>query len=106
MLLPQVRRATGTGSLLYSCAMQISESSSTPPAPAVMQTHREKLDAWVREIVAWHFGPATGCPFWLDFAKKLDWDPRREIQKFDDLKRFGLFEDEWLRGGPVQRWIP
>ena len=21
------------------------------------------LDAWVREVVAWHFDPSTGCPF-------------------------------------------
>ena len=40
---------------------------------------RTRLDAWVREIVAWHFDPATGCPFWLDYASKLGWDPRREI---------------------------
>ena len=67
---------------------------------------REALDAHVREIVAWHFDPETGCPFWLGRAKKLDWDPRTEIRGFDDLKRFGLFEDEWLRGGPVRRWVP
>jgi phenylacetate-coenzyme A ligase PaaK-like adenylate-forming protein len=67
---------------------------------------QEALDAHVRETVAWHFDPATGCPFWLDFAGKLGWDPRREIQSFRDLSRFPSFEDEWLRGGPVQRWIP
>jgi hypothetical protein len=66
----------------------------------------EALDAWVREVVRWHFDPATGCSFWLDYAKKLDWDPRREIQSFADLKRFEEFQDEWLRGGPVDRWIP
>ena len=44
-----------------------------------VQAAREALDAWVREMVAWHFDPATGCPFWLDYAKKLGWDPRREI---------------------------
>ena len=27
-------------------------------------------------------------------------------KSFDDLKMFGLFEDEWLRGGPVRRWVP
>ena len=37
---------------------------------------------------------------------KLGWDPRREISGFADLQRFGAFEDEWLRGGPVQRWVP
>ena len=64
------------------------------------------LDAWLREVVDWHFDPATGCPFWLDFAARAGWDPRREIKNFTDLKRFGHFEDEALRGGPVQRWIP
>ena len=64
------------------------------------------LDAWVREVVGWHFDPATGCPFWLQWAEKAGWDPRAEVQGFDDLKKFGHFEDEWLRGGPVRRWVP
>lgn len=67
---------------------------------------REALDAWTREMVAWHFNPETGCPFWLDYAAKLDWDPRAEIRGYDDLDRFGFFQDEWLRGGPVRRWVP
>ncbi len=68
--------------------------------------HKAALDAHVREIVAWHFDPKTGSPFWLDFASKLGWDPRREIRRFEDLHKFPPFEDEWLRGGPVRRWIP
>ncbi len=71
-----------------------------------MKAAREKLDAWVKEIVQWHFDPQTGCPFWLEYASKLDWDPRREINSYDDLARFGNFQDEWLRGGPVRRWVP
>src|SRR6266568_2973639 len=65
-----------------------------------------RLDAHVRQIVEWHFNPATGCPFWLDFASKLSWDPRKEIQRYADLRKFPPFEDEWLRGGPVRRWLP
>lgn len=64
------------------------------------------LDAWVREVVDWHFDPATGTPFWIDFANKAGWDARRDVKTFADLARFGEFQDEWLRGGPVQRWIP
>jgi hypothetical protein len=64
------------------------------------------LDAWVREVVEWHFDPATGCPFWLNYAKTLDWNPRREVRGYKDLARFGFFQDEWLRGGPVRRWVP
>jgi phenylacetate-coenzyme A ligase PaaK-like adenylate-forming protein len=67
---------------------------------------RASLDAWVREVVAWHFDPATGCPFWLELAKGLGWDPRREIRGYDDLDRLGFFQDEWLRGDPVRRWVP
>src|SRR6185295_7897197 len=70
------------------------------------QEAKTTLDAHVREIVEWHFNPETGCSFWLDFAAKLGWDPRREIRSFEDLKRFPPFEDEWLRGGPLQRWLP
>ncbi|HMG32297.1 MAG TPA: hypothetical protein VKM94_00050 [Blastocatellia bacterium] len=64
------------------------------------------LDAHVREIVEWHFNPDTGCPFWLGFAESLGWDPRSEIKSFEDLTRFPAFQDEWLRGGPVRRWLP
>ena len=67
---------------------------------------RKSLDAHVREIVKWHFSPKTGCPFWLEFAENLDFDPRKEIRGYADLKLLGHFEDEWLRGGPVRRWVP
>jgi len=70
------------------------------------QEAKAQLDAHVREIVEWHFNPATGCPFWLDFASRLGWEPRREIASFADLRKFPPFEDEWLRGGPVRRWLP
>src|SRR3954468_24405818 len=74
--------------------------------PASATDEKARLDAHVRETIAWHFNPDTGCPFWLDFAAKLKWDPRKEIHTFDDLRKFPPFEDEWLRGGPVRRWIP
>ena len=70
------------------------------------QQARDDLDAWVREMVAWHFDPSTGCPFWLEWAERADWDPRTDVRGFDDLTRFGHFEDESLRGGPVRRWVP
>jgi hypothetical protein len=67
---------------------------------------RAALDRHVVDIIDWHFHPATGTPFWLDWTAKADWDPRREIRSFADLVKFGNFEDEWLRGGPVRRWVP
>ncbi|NBV45175.1 MAG: hypothetical protein EBR86_05910 [Planctomycetia bacterium] len=67
---------------------------------------RTALDAHVREMMAWHFHESTGCPFWLEYAKKLPFDPLREVQNFADLRKFPAFEDDWLRGGPVRRWVP
>jgi phenylacetate-coenzyme A ligase PaaK-like adenylate-forming protein len=67
---------------------------------------RERLDAQVREVVQWHFSPETGTPFWLEKAKELKFNPRKDVNTFDDLKKFPFFEDEWLRGGPVRRWVP
>src|SRR4051812_12179525 len=67
---------------------------------------REKLDAHVRDIVQWHFSAETGCPFWLGKQKELGIDVRKEVQAFADLRKLPHFEDDWLRGGPVRRWVP
>ena len=79
---------------------------STTTLSSGIDTARQALDRWVREVVAWHFDPATGCPFWLDWAARAGWDPRTEVRTYEDLSKFGFFEDEWLRGGPVRRWVP
>ena len=78
-------------------------ATSLEQPPAAASAAREQLDAHVRDIVGWHFDPATGCPFWLDWAEKAGWDPRAEVNGFEDLKKFGFFDDEWMRGGPVER---
>ncbi|MBO0723061.1 MAG: hypothetical protein J2P41_19710 [Blastocatellia bacterium] len=81
-------------------------SVSTADLSLRTQEAGAQLDAHVREIIEWHFNPETGCPFWLDFAQKLGWDPRDEIRCFADLKKMPPFQDDWLRGGPVRRWLP
>ena len=73
---------------------------------AAVRAARDRLDAHVYETVQWHFHPSTGCPFWLEMSGKLKFDPLKDVRGFDDLKKFPPFEDEWLRGGPVRRWVP
>ena len=84
----------------------MSEATRSSGLDARIASSRAQLDTHVRETIAWHFDPRTGCPFWLESAKRLGWDPRREVQSFADLKKFPIFEDDWLRGGPVRRWLP
>jgi phenylacetate-coenzyme A ligase PaaK-like adenylate-forming protein len=77
--------------------------------PAQIHDAREKLDAQVRDVVRWHFSPDTGTPFWLERAKSFKFNPLKDVQGFDDLRLFGFFEDDWLRGAPgldIRRWVP
>ena len=51
--------------------------------------------------------PRPARPSGWNEAKSFTLRPAQgQSQSFDDLKKFGLFEDEWLRGGPVRRWVP
>src|SRR5690606_27624933 len=84
-------------------------SSTLSPSPdlnSLMKSAREKLDQHTYEIVQWHFHESTGCPFWLNKKSELKFDPLKEVKSFDDLRKVPLFEDDWLRGGPVRRWVP
>lgn len=84
--------------------------SSASPAwlasPNDVTEAKKRLDQHTFETVQWHFHESTGSPFWLGKKAELKFDPLKEVKGFDDLKKFPMFEDEWLRGGPVERWIP
>ena len=84
--------------------------TATSPAwlanPTDISEAKKKLDQHTYETVQWHFHESTGSPFWLGKKAELGFDPLKEIKTFDDLKKFPIFEDELLRGGPVERWIP
>ncbi len=82
------------------------EPGAGPAAASAIAAAKTKLDAWTREMVAWHFDPETGTPFWLEKAKTLGFDPRKDVQCYADLDKFPSFEDGDLRGGPVRRWVP
>jgi phenylacetate-coenzyme A ligase PaaK-like adenylate-forming protein len=80
-------------------------SAETVTKDAV-QNAAAQLDAHVREIIAWHFSPETGCPFWLDWAKQTGFDARAEVKSAADLTKFPHFQDEWLRDEQNERWVP
>ena len=80
--------------------------TATAEMQAKIKAAKERLDAHVREMVEWHFNPETGCPYWLEKAKSFNFDPRKDIQVYEDLDKFDFFEDGDLRGGPVRKWVP
>ncbi|MFT5523716.1 MAG: phenylacetate-coenzyme A ligase PaaK-like adenylate-forming protein [Pirellulaceae bacterium] len=84
----------------------MSSTESAPDLATLQKEAKDRLDAHTLEIVQWHFHESTGCPFWLEKKAELNFDPLTEVKDYDDLGKFPLFEDEWLRGGPVRRWVP
>ncbi|HUG20417.1 MAG TPA: hypothetical protein VMM56_15630 [Planctomycetaceae bacterium] len=67
---------------------------------------KAQLDKQTVEIVQLHFHPEDGTPYWLNRLSDFEFDPLKDINCFDDLKKFPLFEDDDLRGGPVDRFLP
>ncbi len=66
-----------------------------------------RLDAHVRETWPGTSRPETGSPFWLERARGARLrSARRRSTATTTSKLFGHFEDSWLRGGPVRRWMP
>ena len=86
--------------------MSVLEPTRSADLESKAAAARERLDAHTYETVQWHFHPSTGCPFWLEHAASLKFDPLQEIRSYADLRKFEPFQDEWLRGGPVRRWVP
>ena len=84
----------------------MSTADTTVEVEQLAKQAKEALDAHTVEVVQQHFHESTGCPFWLEKKAELNFDPLTEVKCFDDLKKFPLFEDEWLRGGPISRWVP
>jgi len=72
---------------------------------SAIKAAQEQLEAHLREIIQWHFSPESGCPFWLEWAKK-NFDPRQEVKCCADLKKFPHFQDEWLRDLQPEVWVP
>lgn len=83
--------------------------SSHPTAnasDAAVDQARSQRDQHVREMMAWHFSPDTGCPYWLDWAEQAGWNPADEITGYDDLLRFPNFDGDLLRSLPHEQWVP
>jgi phenylacetate-coenzyme A ligase PaaK-like adenylate-forming protein len=62
-------------------------------------------DEFVQAAMQWHFSPETGSPYWVDRARTLDFDPRRDVRTFADLTLFPNLVNE-LRDVPVEQLIP
>ena len=84
----------------------MSPAESSADLEVLQKEAQDKLDQHAYEVIQYHFHDSTGCPFWLERKSELKFDPLTDVKCFDDIKKFPLFEDDWLRGGPISRWVP
>jgi hypothetical protein len=57
-------------------------------------------------VLATHFDPRWGSPFWLERAAALGFDPRREIRTVADLARLGPMPLDALASRPLEHFLP
>jgi phenylacetate-coenzyme A ligase PaaK-like adenylate-forming protein len=62
-------------------------------------------DEFIRAAMDWHFSPTTGSRFWLERTKSLEFDPRADVKRFEDLPLFPNVANE-LRDVRAQDLIP
>ncbi|GHO82569.1 AMP-binding protein [Dictyobacter formicarum] len=60
---------------------------------------------FIHAVMEWHFNPQTGSAFWLERAKSLNFDPRKDIKRVEDLALFPNLVNE-LRDVRVEDLIP
>jgi hypothetical protein len=78
--------------------------SSLPVRPQI--TKIADLDGWVRHLVEIHFHPEHGTPYWIERARQLGIDARRDIRGYDDLALLGFLQIEDLRTRSVLDFLP
>lgn len=65
------------------------------------------LDTWTCRVIATHFDPETGTPYWLDWERENGLNVRGAIDGFADLREvFEPFDEDVLRTLPVERFAP
>ncbi|MFI5380399.1 MAG: hypothetical protein ACHRHE_13965 [Tepidisphaerales bacterium] len=57
-------------------------------------------------IVAIHFDPDGGTPYWLEHQRRLGIDARCEIRSAADLVKLGPMDEQALASRPVEDFIP
>ncbi len=75
-------------------------------APPSSSSTEDRVNARLRRVIERHFDPQGGAKYWLDRARALDFDPRREIRSLADLDRIGSMRPADLVGRPLRDFIP
>ncbi len=101
----EVRRAE-----LYGDRVIVSKRGSSAVEPArrcnTAAPKATSLEERLRRILAVHFHPELGTPYWIDRARLLGVDPIREINTVEDLALLGDMTPHDLCARPMVDYVP
>lgn len=64
-------------------------------------------DKYLQRVVEIQFDERYGAPFWREmYEEELDFDPREEIESFEELDKLPEAEEDELRQRPVEDFMP
>ena len=86
--------------------MHAKNSSLNTPSIRNARWFGAPIDEWVGHIMAIHFNPVSGSPYWLRKEKILGINARTDIKTLDDLRLLGPMEEEDLRRYPTNTLFP
>jgi len=66
----------------------------------------EPATAQLQRVIAIHFDPEGGAPYWLAREAQLGIDARRSIRRIEDLAVFGPMDADALATRPVEDFLP
>lgn len=72
----------------------------------IVNHNQGSITARLRQVLAVHFDPDGGSPYWLDLARERQIKPLDEIRDLADLACLGAMNTEALAERPVEDFIP
>ncbi|MCB9852679.1 MAG: hypothetical protein H6819_06260 [Phycisphaerales bacterium] len=64
------------------------------------------IDTRLANVIARHFHPENGAPYWIEKAQSLQLDPTKDIRRIEDLPRLGFMDQAAMRRRPLDDFIP
>ncbi len=64
------------------------------------------IDARLRKVLAIHFDPGCGTPYWLDRVKEIGFDPRVDVDCLADLARMPTMEPSDIASRVIDHFLP
>lgn len=65
-----------------------------------------EIETRLSDVLATHFDPKHGAPYWLDRANALEFDPRTEIKRIGDLARFATMDPKDIATRRLEDFLP